>query len=151
MRKPAYSRFGIALVRSTLCKAIVVTVLLMLARAVIYTAFGIMVGSLDGNTLNASSGPSRGGNWLCVRGVSPLYPSPKPSLLVLIPTTRMGRQWAGEFCAGAALWIVLAVLLTQLLFVRVHRSDGGESVCRRCGYILKGLSEPRCPECGEGI
>ena len=26
-----------------------------------------------------------------------------------------------------------------------------ETRCRRCGYILKGISEPRCPECGEKI
>jgi hypothetical protein len=23
--------------------------------------------------------------------------------------------------------------------------------CRKCGYILRGISEPRCPECGEAI
>lgn len=26
-----------------------------------------------------------------------------------------------------------------------------ETRCRKCGYILRGLSEPRCPECGETI
>ena len=26
-----------------------------------------------------------------------------------------------------------------------------ETHCRRCGYILRGISEPRCPECGERI
>jgi hypothetical protein len=26
-----------------------------------------------------------------------------------------------------------------------------ETRCRKCGYILRGLSEPRCSECGEGI
>lgn len=26
-----------------------------------------------------------------------------------------------------------------------------ETRCRRCGYILRGLSEPRCSECGEDI
>ena len=26
-----------------------------------------------------------------------------------------------------------------------------ETRCRNCGYILRGLTEPRCPECGEGI
>ena len=26
-----------------------------------------------------------------------------------------------------------------------------ETRCRRCGYILRGLTELRCPECGEGI
>jgi len=27
----------------------------------------------------------------------------------------------------------------------------GETCCRKCGYILRGISEPRCPECGERI
>lgn len=27
----------------------------------------------------------------------------------------------------------------------------GETRCRKCRYILKGLSAPRCPECGEPI
>ncbi len=26
-----------------------------------------------------------------------------------------------------------------------------ETRCRRCRYILRGISEPRCPECGERI
>src|SRR5262245_39499083 len=26
-----------------------------------------------------------------------------------------------------------------------------ETRCRKCGYILRGLTEPRCPECGERI
>ena len=26
-----------------------------------------------------------------------------------------------------------------------------ETRCRKCQYILKGISEPRCPECGERI
>ena len=26
-----------------------------------------------------------------------------------------------------------------------------ETCCRRCGHILRGISEPRCPECGEHI
>lgn len=28
---------------------------------------------------------------------------------------------------------------------------GTETICRRCGYILRGITEPRCPECGEPI
>ena len=30
-------------------------------------------------------------------------------------------------------------------------ADDGETRCRDCGYILRGISEPRCPECGERI
>lgn len=29
--------------------------------------------------------------------------------------------------------------------------DHSETRCRKCGYILRGISEPRCPECGEKI
>jgi hypothetical protein len=32
-----------------------------------------------------------------------------------------------------------------------RRRGDGETRCRRCGHILRGLSEPRCPECGERI
>ena len=27
----------------------------------------------------------------------------------------------------------------------------GETRCRKCRYFLRGISEPRCPECGERI
>jgi hypothetical protein len=27
----------------------------------------------------------------------------------------------------------------------------GETRCRKCRHILKGLTQPRCPECGESI
>ncbi len=37
-----------------------------------------------------------------------------------------------------------------LLWLSVWRRDR-ETRCRACGYILRGLSEPRCPECGERI
>ncbi len=36
---------------------------------------------------------------------------------------------------------------------RMPRIEGiaGETTCRKCGYILRGIREPRCPECGERI
>lgn len=37
-----------------------------------------------------------------------------------------------------------------LLFLSERRGDN-ETRCRKCSYILRGLSEPRCPECGERI
>jgi hypothetical protein len=30
-------------------------------------------------------------------------------------------------------------------------TDDGETHCRKCDHILRGLSAPRCPECGEAI
>lgn len=37
-----------------------------------------------------------------------------------------------------------------LTWLDARRGDY-ETRCRRCGYILRGLTEPRCPECGERI
>jgi hypothetical protein len=46
--------------------------------------------------------------------------------------------------------VVLGIygLLTRWLGGRL---PDGELHCRRCDHILRGLSEPRCPECGEAI
>lgn len=77
--------------------------------------------------------------------------------------------------AAAAAWVITAVLPGQivlsypdvqvpmavtltaaacfgwvLLYLSERRGDN-ETRCRKCGYILRGLSEPRCPECGERI
>ncbi len=49
--------------------------------------------------------------------------------------------------------IVAASLLAGLaVMIRIHdRGDDAETRCAECGYILKGISKPRCPECGRGI
>ncbi len=49
------------------------------------------------------------------------------------------------FSTGPIIAAVLAHVLTPK-----ERLDG-ETRCRKCGYILKGLTEPRCSECGERI
>lgn len=33
----------------------------------------------------------------------------------------------------------------------INRSQAGETRCRNCNHLLRGLREPRCPECGETI
>lgn len=52
--------------------------------------------------------------------------------------------WLPVVLTGAA--IVGWVLTT----ITAGRRDS-ETRCRACGHILRGLSEPRCPECGEPI
>ncbi len=47
--------------------------------------------------------------------------------------------------AGPAAAAVLVYVLTPK-----ERLDG-HTRCGKCGYILKGLTEPRCSECGERI
>jgi uncharacterized protein YbdZ (MbtH family) len=49
---------------------------------------------------------------------------------------------------------ILAALTTYGLLTSrfgVPAAGDGECHCRRCNHILRGLSEPRCPECGEAI
>jgi len=43
---------------------------------------------------------------------------------------------------------------TATLVILRYRPTGptdSETRCRKCGYILRGISEPRCPECGEVV
>ena len=48
--------------------------------------------------------------------------------------------------------LLVAVCLYQV--ITQHFGPGSaveETRCRKCGYILRGITEPRCPECGERI
>lgn len=39
--------------------------------------------------------------------------------------------------------------LWQLLTCRIKLADDMKGRCKACGYLLHGLPEPRCPECGQ--
>ncbi len=43
------------------------------------------------------------------------------------------------------------VAIYALLTWRFGPRPDDETRCRRCRYILRGITEPRCPECGERI
>ena len=52
--------------------------------------------------------------------------------------------------------IVVSQLLCLAAFNVLTLRYGGrtldlETRCRKCNYILRGITEPRCPECGERI
>ncbi len=59
--------------------------------------------------------------------------------------------------AAKRLMIVMPCVVTTLigygLLTRYFGPMPGhnETRCRKCGYILRGITEPRCPECGERI
>ena len=47
---------------------------------------------------------------------------------------------------------VICLLTYGLMTLRYGpKRPDGETRCRKCGYILRGITEPRCPECGEKI
>lgn len=50
---------------------------------------------------------------------------------------------------GPAVTLATYSLLSGQHLVRTESET--ECRCRRCEYILRGISEPRCPECGEAI
>ncbi len=50
--------------------------------------------------------------------------------------------------AASALAAVGGVIMACIKNVEI---DSQHIHCLKCGYILKGLTEPRCPECGERI
>ena len=47
----------------------------------------------------------------------------------------------------------LAAVLTYCLVTKRYgpKPIDSETRCRKCGYILRGITEPRCSECGERI
>jgi len=42
----------------------------------------------------------------------------------------------------------IAVIGIRGVIRRCDHARGEQGLCVRCGYLLHGLSEPRCPECG---
>ena len=63
----------------------------------------------------------------------------------------------GGYVALTVLFVILAFLVGPIIAtVLAHMLTpqewlDGHTRCGKCGYILKGLTEPRCSECGERI
>ena len=59
---------------------------------------------------------------------------------------------AGMGVLGFLLCTAAGVLVYAFLTCRFGPSAlDNETRCRKCGYILRGITEPRCSECGERI
>ena len=50
-----------------------------------------------------------------------------------------------------AIALTAAACFGWLLLWLSQRYGDSETRCRRCHHILRGITEPRCPECGERI
>lgn len=65
-------------------------------------------------------------------------------------------RWKKAFYLGAE---VRAIVCRECGFVHTYAdldridelTEEGHTRCRKCRHILKGLTAPRCPECGEPI
>jgi len=71
---------------------------------------------------------------------------------VLPPSAPHGVYAALVDGLAAIAVIAPAALVAVFLDAHLRRpAPPRETRCRRCGYVLRGLTEPRCPECGERI
>jgi hypothetical protein len=68
-------------------------------------------------------------------------------LLVLMPTSDLAT--ALLLLPSVLTGIGVYAILTRYLGPRAPTDS--EPRCRICGHILRGIKEPRCPECGERI
>jgi hypothetical protein len=67
-------------------------------------------------------------------------------------------SWIGLKIAECATTIVLTIPVVAIALAvdaalrsSAPRNDDGVPRCRRCGYIIVGLSQPTCPECGSKV
>ena len=60
--------------------------------------------------------------------------------------------WAIWGCAGLLSFLLVLICLSGFPIRQIRRRFAVPSGhCRACGYNLHGLSEPRCPECGQSF
>jgi ABC-type Co2+ transport system permease subunit len=55
------------------------------------------------------------------------------------------------FVAALPVAVLGAFVAAMVASTYRRRRPDRETRCRKCGYILRGITEPRCPECGERI
>ena len=79
------------------------------------------------------------------------------TLLVIVARilTRLVPEWAEALLAiatfGAASIVAIATYSVLTGKYGPEAVYERETRCRKCGYILRGIPEPRCSECGERI
>jgi len=81
---------------------------------------------------------------------------------LLLPYAMVARGFEGQIAGWVmtVLWLVTQICGAAIgiaVYAWATREWGpplvidNETRCRKCGYILRGIPEPRCSECGESI
>jgi hypothetical protein len=85
---------------------------------------------------------------MAVEGTGAIRP-----LIRLFENARVDLRWLTVMliCIYGTVSTVPGIVAYTLLQQRYGPIVDGETRCRKCGYILRGISEPRSPECGEVI
>ena len=72
-----------------------------------------------------------------------------PLFRVPFPSTTGAR--IGAMCLWVMPTIIIVIASFGIATYYFKSPRDRETRCRKCGYILRGIPEPRCPECGERI
>ena len=92
------------------------------------------------------SGSVSGGVLFCLLFVATKYWGLTP------PGVAFMVIWLGAVLVIFVIPPVVGVAVYSILARRYGpQAWDGETRCRKCGYILRGIREPRCSECGEKI
>ena len=62
-----------------------------------------------------------------------------------------GRFWALTDASMVVILTAPGLIVGVYFYTWRNRQGDGHTRYRKCGYILKGITEPRCSECGERI
>jgi hypothetical protein len=96
-------------------------------------------------------------NWL-LRALIAVFAGAGLCILIVIVLDAIYRERAvdfqfyyGAFRAFSLVSIPATLIYALLGLIPLFKERAPETRCRKCQYILKGISEPICPECGERI
>lgn len=72
----------------------------------------------------------------------------------IVTLTNISGSWADRLAIAVIVvtWVPYAFAgyrRSRRAFIRQKLTELGTPVCQKCGYALRGQTEPRCPECGE--
>lgn len=121
----------------------------MATKARLHWFWRVMTGVLIGVVVNGLA------TWL----VMPLFSYVPVHVELWSRTILALTPWLGSAGAALATCMIyfgtstaIASVGTYSLLTRLGSRQFDQDLhCRRCAHILRGLSEPRCPECGEPI
>ena len=85
-----------------------------------------------------------------VVGIQILFAVQEVTAWMMPWATAAGWAMATEIVT-AGLLMMPGVVVALLVYATGKPPGDDHTRCGNCGYILKGLTEPRCPECGERI
>lgn len=75
-------------------------------------------------------------------------------MIALVPPAILYGLFIPDFIAAVIMLMVAAVGIVVYSILTAYLcppEPERETRCRKCGYILRGIPEPRCSECGERI